>query len=483
LTAIPYYLIVSYFHKNINTGDGKFYFMYMERTRLKEQAEVIRQAFGYINRFKNETFVIKIDSALIGHDLFPVLIKDLVLLRRMGIRIILVPGARSRINEILSAYNVECPSVNGIRVSRPEAIPFIKMAAFDVSNRIMTMLAENEAGAIIGNWVKARGIGVRGGVDFQNSGVVENLQTDILNKMLDEGIIPIFPNIGWSAKGKPYNLSSSDLAFTISVQMKAAKLFFVTENGGIKGEGFSVPDDVYIAEDGTISQLTLAQAGRFLDLNQNSGQECDSNLELVSYAYRACKRGVRRVHIIDGTAEGMILQEIFSSRGFGTMVYSNQLENVRPMTAADIPGVLSLMQPMVDEGALVPRSSEDLTEKLDDYAVYEVDGTIHACGALHVFPDKQGEIAAIVVDQTYASRGVGRKMVSYLIEKATKIKLKSVFILTTQTSDWFQQLGFSKCGVDELPESKKESYNKNRNSIVMRYQISDQRTNGEFHVE
>jgi amino-acid N-acetyltransferase len=459
----------------------------MDKTKLKERAEVIRQAFGYINRFKNETFVIKIDSALIGHDLFPVLIKDLVLLRRMGIRIILVPGARTRINEVLSAYQIECPSVNGIRISRPEAIPFIKMAAFDVSNRIMTMLAENEAGAIIGNWVKARGIGVRGGVDFQNSGVVENLQTDILNKMLDEGIIPIFPNIGWSAKGKPYNLSSSDLAFTISVQMKAAKLFFVMEGGGVKADGLKMPDDVYIAEDGTISQLTLAQAGQFLDLNQQSAQGSqdggDTGTSLISYAYRACKRGVSRVHIIDGATEGMILQEVFSSRGFGTMVYSNQLEDIRPMTAADIPGVLSLMQPKVDEGALVPRTASELAEKLDDYAVYEVDGTIHACGALHTFQDNQGEIAAIVVDETCAGRGIGKKIILYLIEKATKIKLKSVFLLTTQTSDWFQQLGFTTCGVDELPEPKRETYNTNRNSTVMKYPISGQRTSGGFQVE
>ncbi|MCL2182997.1 MAG: amino-acid N-acetyltransferase [Chitinispirillia bacterium] len=462
----------------------------MERTRLKEQAEVIRQAFGYINRFKNETFVIKIDSALIGHDLFPVLIKDLVLLRRMGIRIILVPGARTRINEVLSSYHIDCPSVNGIRVSHHEAIPFIKMAAFDVSNRIMTMLAENEAGAIIGNWVKARGIGVRGGVDFQNSGVVENLQTGILNKMLDEGIIPIFPNIGWSAKGKPYNLSSSDLAFTISVQMKAAKLFFVTETGGIKAEGFNVPGDVYIADDGTISLLTMAQAGQFLDLNPaedgyGDGDSADArtSIGLISYAYRACKNGVRRVHIIDGATEGMILQEIFSNRGFGTMVYSNRLEDFRPMTAKDIPGVLSLMQPKVDEGALVPRSAEDLTEKMDDYAVYEVDGTIHACGALHTFPDRQGEIAAIVVDETYASRGVGKRVISYLIEKATKMKLNTVFLLTTQTSDWFQQLGFIRCGIEDLPEGKRGKYNNERNSIVMKYRISDQRTSGGFQVE
>ncbi len=453
----------------------------MDKIKLKEQVEIIRQAFGYINRFKDETFVIKIDSALISNDLFPVLIKDLVLLHRMGIKIILVPGARTRIDEILQTYKVECPTVNGVRISSPEAIPFIKMAAFDVSNNIMTMLAEDGANAIIGNWVKARSIGVRNGIDFQSSGIVEKLQIDILKRVLDDGLIPIFPNIGWNAKGKPYNLSSSELAFTLSVQMKAAKLFFLTDQGGIKDKGFQIPQEVYISDDGTISQLTLAQAGQFLDLNPS--EHYDDQLQLISYGYRACRKGVRRVHIIDGRVEGMLLQEIFSNRGFGTMIYANQHDNIRSMTVADIPEVLSLMQPKVNEGALVARSAESLAEKLEDYAVYEVDGTLHACGALHIFPEGKGEIAAIVVDETYKNLGIGRKMISYFIEQATKMKLDSVFVLTTQTADWFQQQGFIDADIAYLPEQKKENYNKNRNSLVLKYPISGQRIKSGLQVD
>jgi amino-acid N-acetyltransferase len=294
-------------------------------------------------------------------------------------------------------------------------------------------------------------------------------------------MIPIFPNIGWSAKGKPYNLSSNDIAFTISVQMKAAKLLFVTEYGGIKAGGFKIPDGAYVSEYGVISQMTMAQAGQFLDLN--GGGDFDAERDLASYAYRACKRGVRRVHIIDGAVEGMLLQEVFSNRGFGTMIYANLHENIRPMTAADIPGVLSLMQPKVEEGALVARTSGDLAEKLTDYAVYDVDGTLHACGALHIFPDKQGEIAAIVVDENFASRGIGRKMISYLIEQATKMKLTSVFVLTTQTADWFKQLGFAEVGVDSLPQEKRGKYNRSRNSLVLKYPISPHREAGELGVE
>ena len=168
----------------------------MKKKKFKEQVETIREAFGYINRFKNETFVIKINSSLITHPSFPILIADLVLLHRMGIRIVLVPGAKQRIDEILNTYNIPYEFKNGIRVTTPETVPFIKMASFDVSNKVMTLLAENNTNAIIGNWVKARSIGVRDGIDYKFSGIVDNIKTDIILKILEEGMVPIFPNKG-----------------------------------------------------------------------------------------------------------------------------------------------------------------------------------------------------------------------------------------------------------------------------------------------
>jgi amino-acid N-acetyltransferase len=451
--------------------------MQMDKSRLKEQVGIIRQAFGYINQFKDQIFVIKIDGTLIANQFFPILIKDIVLLHDMGIRVVLVPGARNRIDEILATYKIDCPTINGTRVSPPEAIPFIKMAAFDVSNKLMTLLAENGANAVIGNWVRARSIGVRDGIDFQSSGIVEKFKTDIIKNVLSDNLIPIFPNIGWSASGKPYNLSSNELAFNLSTEVKATKLFFITDQDGIRGKDYKLPDNV-TQTDGMISQLTVEQTGAFLDLNAETNP--GELLEMLSFAYRACNNGVDRVHIIDGRAEGMILKEIFSNRGLGTMVYSNQHENFRSMNITDIPEVLRLMQPVIEDKILIPRTAADLEEKVNEYTVYEVDGTVHACGALHVYPDKQGEIAAIVVDEMYAGAGIGKKMITYLIEKAVKLKLKQVFVLTTQTADWFIQIGFTEGTIEELPEVKQESYNRKRNSLILKYKISGRRTKGNF---
>ena len=436
----------------------------MDKEHLKEQVETIRQAFGYINRFRNETFVIKIESSLLTSPFFPLLIKDIAILHDMGIRIVLVPGAKTRIDEVLAAYNMNSKTVNNIRISPPEAIPFIKMAAFDVSNTVMTMLAANNTNAVIGNWVRAKSIGVLKGVDFQNSGAVERLQIDIIRNVLEEGLIPIFPNIGWNAKGKPYNLSSNELAYTISSELKAAKLFFITDFGGVIAKDLIVPDNVYVTSEGFIAQLTVDEAKKILSANKNT--PANQSLELVSLAHRACLGGVQRVHIIDGRVEGMLLKEIFSNRGFGTMIYANQFENIRPMQFTDIADVLRMMQPLIDKEILVARTAEQLEATLTDYCVYEVDGTVHGCGALHVY-GKQAEIAGIAVDAPYNNLGIGEKIVSYCREKAVQKKLTRVFVLTTQSADWFLKLGFTETTFESLPAERKLTYNKKRKSLIL----------------
>jgi amino-acid N-acetyltransferase len=316
--------------------------------------------------------------------------------------------------------------------------------------------------------VRARGIGVRKGVDFQSSGLVEKLKTEIIQNVLQDGLVPIFPNIGWNSQGKPYNLSSNELAFTVARELHAAKLFFITDFGGISAQGLSIPKGVDVSSEGFVSQLTVDETRKLIEGNDDATHGA---LELAGLAYRACKSGVERVHIIDGRIEGMILKEIFSNRGFGTMIYANQFENIRPMMHADIPEVLSLMQPSIDEGILVPRTEEQMEQKLADYVVHEVDGTLHGCGAMHVFSGGKAEIAGIAVDETYGNQGVGRKIVSFLLERASSLKLKKVFILTTQTADWFSKLGFVKADVAHLPKERQQTYNKQRKSLVLAYTV------------
>jgi amino-acid N-acetyltransferase len=450
----------------------------METHKLKEQVELIRQVFEYIHRFQGKTFVIKIDGTVMEQGSFPLLVKDLVLLYRQGIRIVLVPGAKKRIDEVLTRYHIAWQTAEGVRVSTAEAIPFIKMAAFDVSNRLMTQLAANDVDGVIGNWVKARSLGVRKGVDYLHTGTVEKVEVQIIRKILLEGLIPIFPNIGWNATGTPYNISSSELACELSKALGAEKLFFIAEHPGVSGTRYRLPEGVTVSEEGIIVHLSVPEARDLLRLNEDHhGEEM---LELVGMACRACGEGVNRVHILNAGIEGVVLKEIFSSRGCGTMIYANQHENVRAMAPGDIPEVLRIMQPFMEKEILLFRTEEELDARLGEYVVYEVDGIIHACGALH--PSREtparAEIAAIAVDETYTGLGIGKRILGFLLDRAKRLGLWQLYALTTQAVDWFVQFGFREGGVGDLPEDRRRSYSRQRNSRVLLLDLPSEPVSG-----
>jgi amino-acid N-acetyltransferase len=431
-------------------------------TENRDRVDTIREVFSYLRQFRGTTFVVWIDNAVLDDPLFSVVVKDLSLLREAGIRIALVPSAKSRIDEILRTYEVAYQVLGGMRVTTEEAIPFIKMAAFDVSNRVMTMLSENGATAVIGNWVRARGIGVINGVDYQSAGLPESVRVDSVHKVLEDGVVPIFPCIGWSSVGRPYNISSNELAVVVASSLGAEKLIFLTAREGFSADAFQVPETVPVAPGGRLANFSLSDLEAFFRLNP--GRESD--LELLQRARRACTGGVERVHILDGRREGVILRETFSNLGSGTMVYSNRYGGIRPMAMKDISDVLRIMRPFVERGILLPRSEAQLEEILADYIVFEVDDSVHACAALHEFPEKVGEIAAIAVDEQFLHLGVGPKLVGYLSERAQRRGLTDVFVLTTQTSDWFLKMGFVESEPSVLPEKKRLAYDLQRKSKV-----------------
>jgi amino-acid N-acetyltransferase len=441
----------------------------MEKELLRDRVETIREVFSYLKRFQGTTFVVRIDCSLVNGPLFPVLVKDLSLLHQSGIRVAIVPSAKERIDEILGTYGVPYTMARGVRITSEEAIPFIKMAAFDVSNRVMTTLSANGITAVIGNWVRARGMGVIDGVDFQSAGVVESVRVETVRKVLEDGVVPIFPCIGWSSVGRPYNISSNELAVVVASSLRAEKLFFLTARECYTAEAFAVPKDVPVAPGGRLANFSLAGVEEFLAANP--GREED--LELLSRARLACAAGVERVHILDGRAEGVLLQEIFSNLGSGTMVYSNRYGGIRPMSLDDVSDVLRIMQPLVERGILLPRAEAQLAESLADFIVYEVDGSVHACAALHEFPGRTAEIAGVAVEENYLHLGVGPKMVDYLCERARKAGMQSVFVLTTQTADWFEKLGFTEADIDALPEKKRRGYNAQRRSRVLVRTVGD----------
>ncbi len=430
-------------------------------------ASSIREVFSYISRFKGQLFILKIEDSLLDNPAFPVLVRDIAQLHSVGIKILIVPGTRNSIDRQLDAYGLQSVFQNGIRLTSQEALPLAEQASLGAAQRILSHLTANGINGIQGNWVQARSLGVINGVDYMQTGKIERIEKTIIEKLLQEGFIPILPPIGWNKLGHAYNISSTELATEFSRYLSVGKLFFIGEEGGIKTEGLvrgKFTKKLELSNHGLISALDISQATEILELNP---QLPFAQRDYLENAIKACRAGVKRIHLVHGIWQGSILQEVFSSRGNGTMVYANDYLNLRTAIIEDIPDMLGIMQNYVERGLLLARSQEDIEEKLSDYVVYAVDNAIHGCGALHAFENHSYEIAAIAVDANYKDAGIGEAVVNFLIEKAKKLKAKKLFLLTTQASDWFYTLGFKDGSLEDLPKLKMEKYNQNRNSKIM----------------
>lgn len=430
-----------------------------------QKADNIRGVIRYLQKFKNATVVIYLDDKLFDSPLFSSHMKDIALLHEAGLKVVIVPGAKKRIDEVLGSASIKWSYKDNVRITDDSAIPLIKMAAFDVSNIVMTNLAANKVNAVIGNWVRSRGIGVLDGQDFGTAGEIDKLQVEAVEKILEDGFIPIFPCIGWNSNGHPYNISSLNLAQNIAIDLKADKLFFVMEDKEINSDSYNIPEGFALSETGDVPAMSIEEVGEFLKKNED---QTDIIYRLMKLAQEACQKGVTRVHILNGKLDGVMPCEIFSELGSGTMVYTSDYGGIRQMASGDVPRVLGVMRPFVEGGKLLPRSEEQLISQIDDYVVYEFDGGIRACAALHKYSDGQAEIAAVAVDENFKHMGIGEKMIRYLLEKASSQKAKSVFILTTQASDWFQGLGFKPDTVDSLPQERRAKWTPERNSKVFR---------------
>ncbi len=454
----------------------------MQNSPILEKAERIRDVIRYIKRFKNATVVIYLDDEIIDSPLFVSHIRDIALIHQAGLRVIIVPGARKKIDDYLSKNGIKWTYEKGIRITPTEAMPLIKNAAFDAANVVMTSLAGENLTAVIGNWVRARGKGVLGGVDFATAGEIDKLDDNTIKTILDSGFIPIFPCIGWSLNGKPYNISSAELSAQIATHLKADKLFFLLPDAELSAKNFKIPKDIGLSPEGCIPAMNIEELDEFLKLNVISTEQSESKnlalnlftkiISMLRLAKKAVESGVTRVHILNGALEGTLPCEIFSDLGSGTMIYKSNYGKFRAMRREDISAVLSLIRPFVSKGILLPRTEQQMESEYNDFIVYELDGAIRACAALHIYDRSQAEIAAVAVDETCAHIGIGPKMIEYLVEKAKTISIESVFILTTQTADWFEKQGFVSDKIETLPEKRREIWNPKRGSKLFRLKLN-----------
>ncbi len=423
-----------------------------------------RDATPYIQAFRGRTFVVACDGQAVADPAFPALIRDLALLHSLGVRLVLVHGVEPQMEERLRREGIRPREVDGRRVTDARTLACLKEAAGTVRVEIEALLSMGHARlpgtrpapirVASGNFVVARPLGVRGGVDFQHTGEVRRIDAEAIRRLLDEGAVVLLPPLGYSPTGEVFHLEATELAPTVAASLQADKLLCLVAARGVPGSGRRL-----------LRQLSLGEAeARLQTPRPTLATELRAWLEA---AVAACRQGVRRAHLVDRRLDGALLLELFTRDGVGTMVCTDVYEGTRRATVEDVPGILELIAPLEAAGVLVPRSRERLELEIGRFTVVSRDGRIIACAALHPFPrQRAGEIACLAVHPQYQGAGYGSALLARLEEEAQELGLEQVFVLTTRGAHWFQERGYHPTGVEALPVARRRLYNWRRGSKV-----------------
>lgn len=423
--------------------------------------EGFRQSSPYIHAHRGKTFVVAFGGEAVADERFANLIHDLALLHGLGIRLVLVHGARPQIEERLRLRGADIAIENGLRVTDAAALACVMEAAGAVRVEIEALLSMGLAnspmsGARIsvasGNFVTAKPLGVIDGVDYGLTGEVRRVDAAAIKNRLDAGAIALVPPLGYSPTGEVFNISAADVAKSTAIALGADKLILLVENRIADSRGRLIGNMVPREVD--------ALLGRKKRLS-------DRERRVLRGAAAACRGGVRRVHILARQLDGVLLTELFTRDGAGTLVTAEPYETIRTASIDDVAGILELIVPLEASGALTPRPRELLETEIERFTVVERDGTVIACAALYPFvKDRMGELACLAVHTEYRGGGKGDLLLEQIQQNARTQHLKSLFVLTTRTAHWFRERGFEAASIDILPGRKRDLYNWRRNSKV-----------------
>jgi amino-acid N-acetyltransferase len=429
--------------------------------KQKQFVDWFRQASPYIHAHRGQTFVLCFSGQAVADATFRNLIHDVALLSSLGIRLVIVPGTRKQVDERLQARGLAVRTEQGLRITDQDALACVKDAVGTVVIEVMAMLSQGLANSptpnarirvASGNYITAKPIGVRSGIDFLYSGSVRRVDIDSIRASLDSGDVVVVPPIGYSPTGECFNLNAHEVATAVASSLGAGKLIFLLE-------GRSVID----RKGRLVRQFTDSEAQQLLD----SIADLATRMPELDDAIKACRNGVRRSHLVDRRIDGALLLELFSRDGIGTLVSASPFDTLRKATIDDVAGILELIAPLEEDGTLVRRSREKLETEIDQFQVLVRDNAIIGCGALYAFAGEQmAELACLAVHPDYRNEGRGDLLLTSLEANARQLGLKRLFVLTTQTAHWFIERGFDEAAVDELPIAKKNLYNLQRNSKV-----------------
>ncbi|WP_444907065.1 amino-acid N-acetyltransferase [Microbulbifer sp. SSSA008] len=423
-----------------------------------------RHAAPYINDLRGRTLVVGIPGDALEHANFRNLVHDMALLASLGVRLVVVHGAREQINRALDERGIENRFHESQRITNRETLEIVKSVVgklrFDIEAAFSqglpdSPMARSALKVVSGNFVTARPSGVLDGVDLGWTGTVRRMDTGTLEQNLDQGSLVLLSPLGTSLTGELFNINYLDLAAEASRVLRAEKLVLFREPEQLQVDG------------NPVHELSILQAEQVSPKVQSATLRC---------AIRACNAGIARTHLLSFCKNGALIQELFRREGAGTMIYRDSYEVVRRARITDVGGILGLIRPLEKDGVLVRRSREKLEAEIEHFTLVEVDGTPVACAALYPIKDDKGtttaaEVACLASHPEFRGGGRGAKLMRHLERQAQTVQVDELYVLTTQTEHWFIEQGFEQVGISELPTARKSLYNIQRNSRILRKRL------------
>jgi amino-acid N-acetyltransferase len=269
-------------------------------------------------------------------------------------------------------------------------------------------------------------------------------------------MIPVVSPIGYDGQGGVLRLNSDAAALAVAIAMKAQKIIYVTAAGLKNADGSRLP------------ALSIEEAKKLATtLDPKSDL---ATISALSNAARACASGIARVHIVNGLDGEVLLDELFSNEGVGTMIYADEYQQIRPAEVYDIPAMMSMIRQSVADDEILPRTRREMKAALGDYFLLETDGNPVGVVAVHHYPEhKLAELACLYIRNSHENSGHGRKLVAFAEKKARERGAERILALSTQAWRYFEQkCGFKSAPASILPPARRQKLlASGRNSKVM----------------
>jgi amino-acid N-acetyltransferase len=421
----------------------------------------LRGILQYVPRFREKTFVVSIDGAIVTDENFANILLDVNVLRSLNVRVVIVHGAAAQIRALAQAGGIKASDLDGTGITDAETLKLSLTAANRLTHEILEGLSANDLRAASTNAVTAHPMGIIHGVDHLFTGKVEKVDTELLQTLLNQGVTPVVPPLGFDGDGKTYRVNSDHVAAAIAQALSAIKVIFITTSDGLVNQGQLIRQ--MLASD--LDQLLASKKAEFSPEQQSK----------AFHAALACRAGVPRVHIINGRVDEGLLAEVFSNEGIGTLIYANEYQQIRRALKKDVRAILYLTKNSVVSEELTKRTRAGIEKQLNDYYIFEIDKNPVACVALHLYPEqKKAELACLYVSPSHENQGIGKKLIQFAESKARELGVSELLTLSTQAFTYFQSKGgFSEGTPDDLPPARREKYDQSgRNSKVLVKKLS-----------